>query len=178
MPLRPAKCFRNLERPYTRISYKVKNKNFIPGAPETKIREFEMGNKNLLNNYEIKVMLIAKNNLQIRDNAIEAARVMINKYLEKNVGKENYFFIIKKYPHHVLREHPIATGAGADRYSQGMRLAFGRPIGRAIRVLKDDIIFEIFTYKRFLEHAKEAMKRGKSKLPLEYKIAVEENTKN
>ncbi len=174
MALRPGKCFRNLERPYTRISYKVKNKNFIPGAPETKIKEFEMGNKKLEKEYEIKLKLVCKNNIQIRDNAIEAARIMVNKYLERNVGRDNYFFVIRKYPHHVLREHPIATGAGADRYSQGMRLAFGRPIGRAVQIYENETLFEVFTFKQFLNHAKEALRRGKSKLPLQYKIVVEE----
>ena len=38
------------------------------------------------------------------------------------------------YPHHVLRENKQATGAGADRVSQGMRCAFGKNVGTAARV--------------------------------------------
>jgi large subunit ribosomal protein L10e len=168
MALRPGRCFRRIERPYTRISYKVKSKNFVAGAPPTKIRQFEMGNKELSDFVEFK--LISLNDLQIRDNALEAARVMANKYLEKNVGAQNYFFKIVKYPHHVLREHPIAMGAGADRYSQGMRLAFGRPVGRAVQAFKGDCIMIVRVKKGFEEHAKIALKRGASKLPLSYKI--------
>jgi len=168
MALRPGRCFRRIERPYTRISYKVKSKNFVAGAPATKIREFEMGNRELTDYSEFK--LICQKDLQIRDNALEAARVIANKYLEKNVGNQNYFLKIVKYPHHVLREHAIATGAGADRYSQGMRLAFGRPIGRAVQAFKGDTILIVRIKKGFEEHAKIALKRAASKLPLSYKI--------
>ncbi len=168
MALRPGRCFRRIERPYTRISYKVKNKNFVAGAPPTKVREFEMGNRELTDYSEFR--LISKNDLQIRDNALEAARVIANKYLERNVGSQNYFFKIVKYPHHVLREHPIAMGAGADRYSQGMRLAFGRPIGRAAQVFKGDTVLIVRIKKGLEEHAKIALKRAASKLPLSYKI--------
>ncbi|MEM0480973.1 MAG: 50S ribosomal protein L16 [Candidatus Aenigmatarchaeota archaeon] len=168
MALRPGRCFRNIERPYTRISYKVKSKNYIPGAPPTKVRQFEMGNKELSEYVEFK--LVAQNDVQVRDNALEAARVIANKYLEKNVGQQNYYFKIVKYPHHVLREHPIALGAGADRYSQGMRLAFGRPIGRAVQLFKNEEIMLLRVKKGFEEHAKIALKRAASKLPLSYKI--------
>jgi large subunit ribosomal protein L10e len=168
MALRPGRCFRRIERPYTRISYKVKSKNFVAGAPPTKIRQFEMGNKELTDYSEFR--LISQHDLQIRDNALEAARVMANKYLEKNVGSQNYFLKIVKYPHHVLREHPIAMGAGADRYSQGMRLAFGRPVGRAVQAFEGDTILLLRVKKGFEEHAKIALKRAASKLPLSYKI--------
>ena len=35
------------------------------------------------------------------------------------------------YPHQILRENKQATGAGADRVSQGMRLSFGKNVGTA-----------------------------------------------
>lgn len=170
MALRPGRCFRRIERPYTRISYKVKSKNYIPGAPPAKVRQYENGNKNLSNFIELK--LIAKEDVQIRDNAIEAARVMCNKFLERKVGTENYYLKIVKYPHHVLREHPIAMGAGADRYSQGMRLAFGRPIGRAVQLFKNEEIIILRIKKDFVELGKKALKMAASKLPKGYRIVV------
>jgi len=170
MALRPGRCFRRIERPYTRISYSVKSKNYIPGAPPTKVRQYEMGNKNLDDYVELK--LVAEEDVQVRDNALESARVMCNKYLAKKVGEQNYFLKIVKYPHHVLREHPIAMGAGADRYSQGMRLAFGRPIGRAVQLFKGETIMLLRIKKEFLNFGKEALRIAASKLPKGYKIVV------
>ena len=45
-----------------------------------------------------------------------------------------YFFQLRIYPHHILRENPLAAGAGADRMSTGMKCAFGKPISVAARV--------------------------------------------
>ena len=172
MALRPGKCFRRIERPYVRISYRVKKKNYIPGAPQPRIRIFEMGNKN--GNFDIILYLVSKDNVQVRDNALEAARVSAHKELDRKVGADNYFLKILKYPHHVLREHPIATGAGADRYSQGMQLAFGRPIGRAVQLFKNEKLIMIKTKKQFIEVAKNALRIANSKLPFKGKIVVEE----
>ncbi|MEM0324984.1 MAG: 50S ribosomal protein L16 [Candidatus Aenigmatarchaeota archaeon] len=170
MALRPGRCFRRIERPYTRISYKVKSKNYIPGAPPAKVRQYEMGNKDLTDYIELK--LIAKEDVQVRDNALEAARVICNKFLERKVGNSNYYLKIIKYPHHVLREHPIAMGAGADRYSQGMRLAFGRPIGRAVQLFKGEAIILLRIKKEFLNLGKKALEIAASKLPKGYRIEV------
>ncbi|MEM0243368.1 MAG: 50S ribosomal protein L16 [Candidatus Aenigmatarchaeota archaeon] len=170
MALRPGRCFRRIERPYTRISYKVKNKNYIAGAPPTKVREFERGNKSITDYIELK--LIAKEDVQVRDNALESARILCNKYLEKRIGPLNYYLKILKYPHHILREHPIAMGAGADRYSQGMRNAFGRPIGRAVQLFKGETIILLRIKKEFLNLGKEALRIAASKLPKGYKIVV------
>ncbi|MEM5828491.1 MAG: 50S ribosomal protein L16 [Candidatus Aenigmatarchaeota archaeon] len=170
MALRPGRCFRRIERPYTRISYSVKSKNYIPGAPPAKVRQYEMGNRNLQDYIELK--LIAKEDVQVRDNALEAARVMCNKFLERKVGADNYFLKIVKYPHHVLREHPIAMGAGADRYSQGMRLAFGRPVGRAVQLFRGEVIMVLRIKKEFLELGKEALRIAASKLPKSYRIVA------
>lgn len=172
MALRPGRCFRRIERPYTRISYSVKSKNYIPGAPQPKIRIFEMGNKN--GNFDVALYLVSKSNVQVRDNALEAVRVAVNKELESEIGKENYFFKILKYPHHVLREHPIAMGAGADRYSQGMRLAFGRPVGRAVQLFEGEKLLMIKTKKQYIEIAKNALRIANCKLPCKSKIVVEE----
>ncbi|MEM0476327.1 MAG: 50S ribosomal protein L16 [Candidatus Aenigmatarchaeota archaeon] len=168
MALRPGRCFRRIERPYTRISYKVKSKNYIAGAPPAKVRQYEMGNKDLIDYIELK--LIAKEDVQVRDNALEAARVMCNKFLERKVGNMNYYLKIIKYPHHVLREHPIAMGAGADRYSQGMRLAFGRPISRAVQLFKGEAIILLRIKKEFLNLGKKALEIAASKLPKGYRI--------
>ena len=124
MALRPGRTVRKIERPYTRVSKKVPRKSYVVGVPFPKIHIFEMGNKE--GDFDVTLYLIAKNAVQIRHNAMEAARIVAHKFLEKKIGTSNYFMKILVYPHHVLREKSIATGAGADRFSQGMTLSFGR----------------------------------------------------
>jgi len=165
MAKKPARMFRRLERPYTR-------KEYIDGAPGTRLRQFEMGNKNA--SFPVKVTLVAKEGVQIRDTALEAARIAANKYITRRVGSSNFFLKVRIYPHHVLREHRMAVGAGADRISQGMRMAFGKPVGLAARVFPGTKIMSIWTKPEFFEFAKEALKRAGQKLPTPIKIEVEE----
>jgi len=155
--LRKASCYRHLERPYTRKS-KKKSKSYIRGAPYPKITSFDMGNFN--SNFEYAVSLIATNNLQIRHNALEAIRIAINKELDDKVGKDNYHFQIRAYPHHVLREHATATGAGADRFSTGMAHSFGKPVGLAAQITRGKKVLVVYTNKKHVEAAKKALKQG------------------
>ena len=62
----------------------------------------------------------------LRSNALEAARQVANKHLESELVN-NYYLTVVTYPHNVIREKKRATGAGADRLSQGMSLSFGSP---------------------------------------------------
>lgn len=168
MPLRPAKTVRKIERAYTRVSHKVLRKNYIKGVPQPKIHLFEMGNPR--KKFELVVYLVAKTDAQIRHNALEAARIIAHKLLERKLGSEKYFFKILKFPHQVLREKPIATGAGADRYSQGMRLAFGKPRGLAVRAFRGENLMLVRVDENNLEVAKQALRRASSKLPLKTSI--------
>ena len=87
--------------------------------------------------------MVARNSVQVRNNALEAARVASHKVLEKGIGVENYFLKILIYPHHVLRENALATGAGADRFQTGMRKSFGKPISTAARVKANQNMIEV-----------------------------------
>ncbi|MEM7816548.1 MAG: 50S ribosomal protein L16 [Candidatus Aenigmatarchaeota archaeon] len=169
---RPWRCYRDIKRPYTRRSVSVPSKDYIKGVPQPRIAQFEMGKKK---DYEYKLYLVAENYCQIRHTALEAARMTIVKTLEKS--KEDYFVKLRVYPHHVYRENPLATGAGADRYQQGMRLSFGNPIGTACQVDKGQKIFEIRVDAKLLNVAKDALRKAKQKLPLRYKIVVEQSKK-
>lgn len=162
MGLRPAKCYRNVKRPYTRSS-KKRSKNFVKGAPDPKIRRFEMGNSK--KNFSLNVNLVTKQSVQIRHNALEAVRMATNKFLNDAIGKENYFFKVLIYPHQILRENPLATGAGADRYQTGMRKSFGKPIGTAAIVKKNQKILLIRIDENKKEIAKKALKIAGAKLP-------------
>lgn len=168
MPLRPGRTVRRIERPYTRVSKKVPRKSYVVGVPTPRIHQFEMGKKG---EYDLSLYLVAKRDVQIRDNALEAARVVAHKFLSKKLGT-NYFFKILAYPHHVIREKPIATGAGADRYSQGMRLAFGKPVGVAVQAWKGQRLMLLQIYEKDLSIGKEALKKAGSKLPTPIEIQV------
>ncbi|RLG82127.1 MAG: 50S ribosomal protein L16 [Thermoprotei archaeon] len=164
MPLRPARCYKELKKPpYTRREY-------IDGIPPPKISKFVMGNPH--GSYQLKLELVSLEKAQIRHNALEAARIMTHKYLSNNVGEEKYLFIIRQYPHHILRENKMMAFAGADRLQEGMRQAFGKPIGTAARVKVGSVIAEVRIPKDALNHAKEALRRFASKLGVKCRISI------
>ncbi|MDI6806869.1 MAG: 50S ribosomal protein L16 [Candidatus Aenigmarchaeota archaeon] len=169
MAIRPGRTTRRIERPYTRVSKKVPRKSYVVGVPFPKIHQFEMGTKG---EYNLSLYVIAKQDVQIRDNALEAARVVAHKFLTKTLGK-NYFFKILAFPHHVIRAKPIATGAGADRYSQGMRLAFGKPTGVAVQVWRGQRLMLLQISGENLRVGKEALKKAGLKLPTPIEIRAE-----
>lgn len=110
--------------------------------------------------------------LQLRHNAIESARLTSNRLLEVSVGKGNFYLKLRVYPHHVLRENPLAAGAGADRMSTGMQLSFGKPIGNAAQVRKGQVIAEVGTERQFVDIAKKALHRMAYKLPCSTTIRI------
>ena len=164
--------YRNLERPYTRTS-KYKEKSFIRMNPNLRVVAFETGTPQKKFQYTLK--LISKDNLQIRDNALESAKQTSNRLLEKSIGTSAYHLKIKPYPHHVLRENPIAAGAGADRFSTGMQKSFGKPVGVAAQIKKGQTIFQVSVDKAHLDLAKTALTRASKKLPSSCTIQLTEN---
>lgn len=165
MPLRPAKTYRHFSGPaYTR-------REFIKGVPGIRVTFFDMGNPK--GDFQVEMSLVSQEVGQIRHNAIEAARIAANRLLEVKAGKDNYHLKIRVYPHQVLRENPMAAGAGADRISDGMRNSFGRPIGTAARVCVGQKLVTAKTTKEFASVAKEALRRAHMKLSLQSRIVVD-----
>jgi large subunit ribosomal protein L10e len=141
-------------------------------VPKPKITEFELGTKA---DYDNAVFLVSERDVQIRHNALESARVAAVQCMEKYIGKGNTFFLkVRVYPHNVLREHALATGAGADRFQSGMRNSFGKPIGTAARVIKGQKVFEIRVNKGSIPVAKQAFKQASYKLPTPSRVVVED----
>lgn len=165
MAKKPANMFRRLERPFTR-------KEYIDGIPGIKLRNMEMGNRK--GSFSVKLTLISEEGVQIRDVALEAARIAANKYISSEIGSSNFFLKVRVYPHQVLREHKLAVGAGADRISQGMRKAYGRPTGKAARAYKGQKIMSMWVKPEHYEFGKDALRRAGHKLPTPVKIRVEE----
>ncbi len=167
--IRKFSAYQKLERPYTRVS-KFTNKNYVRGGfPHQKITRFEMGDPR--KSFELTLHLIGQRSMNIRQNALEAARMSSNRVLESKLGS-NYHLKIKVFPFHVLRENPMATGAGADRMSQGMTLSFGKPIGSAARVREGQELIQLRLNKEHLGLGKEALQRAAKKLPCTCKVVV------
>jgi len=162
-PLR-AKNYRAVKgAPYTR-------KEYVRGSPQPKITKFTMGDAKSKFNYQ--ALLIAQEEAQIRHNALEAARVASNRVLMEKLGN-SYLLKVVPYPHAILRENKMIFGAHADRLQDGMRRAFGKPVGTAARVKPNQTIIEIGVNQEGIEVAKEALKRGQDKLPIPCRIVIE-----
>ena len=130
-------------QPYTR-------KEFARGFPPPKITKFVMGDTKKKFAYQLR--LVACKPAQIRHNALEVARVAVNRYLSQNLSK-NYCLRILPYPH-------------ADRLQEGTRRAFGKPIDTAARVKVNQTIMIVNVDKEGIKIAKEALRRGAAKLPI------------
>ena len=145
-------------------------KEYIRGSPQPKITKFTMGDPK--GGFKYQALLIAQKEAQIRHNALEAARVATNRVLSEKLGN-SYLLQVLPYPHVVLRENKMIFGAHADRLQDGMRRAFGKPIGTAARVKSNQPVIMINVNEDGLEVAKESLKRGGAKLPIPCRIIIE-----
>jgi len=153
--------------PYTRREY-------ITGIPGSKIAQHNMGDLDASpDDYPVQISLEVEETCQLRHGALESARLSANRHLIKTLGEGNYKMILRKFPHHVLRENKQATGAGADRVSDGMRQAFGKPVGSAARVNKGDRVFTIWCDVDQAPVAKDALRRAYNKISPPCRIVVE-----
>jgi large subunit ribosomal protein L10e len=140
--------------PYVRREY-------IAGKPQMKIARFSSGLAG--NNYDYKLELIATEKMQIRHNALEAARLAANKRMAQG-GETSFFSMLRIYPHVILRENKMIATAGADRLQEGMRRAFGKSTGLAARIRPGQLIFEAYITDANLDLAKDGFKMAASKI--------------
>lgn len=151
-------------QPYTRNKY-------IHGSPPPKISKFMMGD--LKSEFEYRVSLVAQGPVQVRHNALEAARVAANKVVFDALGETGYKIHLRVYPHIILRENRMIATAGADRLQEGMRRSFGKPTGRAARIRAGQSILDIYVNSTAIETAKQALRVGSTKLPVACVITQE-----
>jgi len=171
MGLRPGHCYsEKKDRAYCRVAVKVHRRNYIGAVPGLKTRQFNMGNS--MKTFSHILDLVVEAHCQVRDNAIESARMAINRYLVKTVGKEGFFMKIRVYPHHILRENKQAQGAHADRIQQGMSQAFGKPIGRAARVRPGQKIISVLVDEKGVVAAEEALTRARDRFPCDVSVRI------
>lgn len=149
-------------------------REYMGGVPANRITQFDLGNPK--GKFPLMITLKCRESCQIRHNALEAARIAAVRHLNKRAGTVNYYLKIRIYPYNVLRENKQATGAGADRVSDGMRKAFGKAVGTAARVKVGQSLISVSTTKAHFLAAKEALRRASMKLPTPCKIIVERGT--
>lgn len=176
MGLRKACAYsKKYARPYTRKS-RVKSKSYIKAIPPQKVVKFDMGNLNAFREgkYNLILKLTSREDVMARDNSIEACRQIIHKDLELNYPGA-YYFSVRKYPHHILRENKVFSGGSkGERVNTGMQMSFGVAIGRAAFIKKGDLIFLIaLPEKKFVPVARKALEKIKPKLPCATNIVLE-----
>lgn len=167
--LRKGKCYTHITRPYTRKS-KVKAKAYIKTIPPSKLVRFDMGDSK--KDFDYEVALIAKENGQIRHNALESARQVVNRRLQNELGQKSYYFRLLLYPHHILRENKMLSGAHADRLQTGMAHSFGRTAGLAVQAKKGKTLFIVRVSSAGIEQAKKALRLAYPRMPGTYTIDV------
>jgi large subunit ribosomal protein L10e len=176
MAMRRASAYSKMHAvPYTRAS-KKKQRAYVKTVPPSKIVKFYMGSRK---DYEAGKLpyvltLITDHYVQIRQNAMEACRQFIHKKLGEEL-KEQYFFRIIPYTHHIQRENKMLTGAGADRMSSGMQLSFGKTIAKAAIIKKNGrILLLALPNPKAVSFARHVLKQVKSKLPCKTRILFED----
>lgn len=147
---------------YTRQEY-------MGGIPTCRVTQFDTGN--LTAEFPMALSLEGEEASQVRDIALEAARVSAVRVLEK-MAPNAYHLKVRRYPHQILREHKMAMGAGADRISDGMRRAFGKPVGHAVRSQIGAILLTVYTTADHLDAAKEALRKASHKLPTPTRVTI------
>ena len=164
MARKPAVMYRQVK------SQAFTRKEYVGGIPGVRLFQFVMGDKK--GEFEIELSLVSGSKCQIRHTSLESARVTANRFIQKKTGTLGYRMRMLVYPHILLRENKQATGAGADRISQGMRSAFGKIVSTAARVRQDQTIISLQVNRKNAEFAKQALRKANSKLPSSCRIKI------
>eukprot|EP00494_Astrolonche_serrata_P032591 UN32860 len=165
MGRRPARCYRYQQgKPYIKSRY-------CRGVPDPKIRIYDLGRKNAtVEHFPFVFHMVSDEKEQLSSEALEASRIVVNKYMSNLCGKEGFHARIRVHPYHVLRINKMLSCAGADRLQTGMRGAYGKPQGTVARVDIGQILISIRTKKQHIPHAKEALRRARYKFPGRQKL--------
>lgn len=138
-------------------------REYMGGVPNSRVSQYVMGNAKA--EFPVTLTLKVKNRVQIRHTAIEAGRIAANKVLTSQCGAPNYQMVVRAFPHVVLRENKLATGAGADRVSSGMRQGFGKTVGTAARLERNQALLTVSVPADKVAVAKDALWRASMKFP-------------
>jgi len=167
MGRRPARCYRYCKnKPY------IKSR-FCRGVPDPKIQIYDVGKKTAgVEEFPLCVHLVSGEYEQISSEALEAGRIVVNKYMTKFAGKDTFHLRVRAHPFHILRINKMLSCAGADRLQTGMRQAFGKPTGCVARVNIGQIIFSVRAKDAHSKQVIESLRRAKYKFPGRQNIIV------
>jgi len=170
MARKPGRMYRNAR------SQSFTRREYTGGVPNNRIMQFTVGNKQAYekDEFEIAITLYSEEACQIRHTALESGRVTANSRIRKAAGALGYGMRIRVYPHQILRENKQATGAGADRVSQGMRLSFGKNVGTAARVKANQALVTIKTSPEHYLAARDALRKASMKFPTPCRIRIDD----
>jgi large subunit ribosomal protein L10e len=140
-------------------------------VPDPKIRIYDLGKRTAaVDEFPEVFHLVSDEKEQLTAEALEASRIVVNKYMQTACGKESFHARIRCHPYHVLRINKMLSCAGADRLQTGMRGAYGKPQGLTARVDIGQILISVRTKTQNLAHAKEALRRARYKFPGRQKL--------
>ncbi|KAH7820774.1 putative 60S ribosomal protein L10-2 [Monocercomonoides exilis] len=167
MGRRPARCYRyQKNRPFPKS-------RFNRGVPDPKIRNFDLGRKTAtVDEFPLCVHLVSLEKEQLSSEALEAARVAVNKYVTKYGGKDAFHIRVRAHPFHVIRINKMLSCAGADRLQTGMRGAWGKPCGLVARVDIGDVIISVRGPEKCKAAFVEGLRRASMKFPGRQKVVV------
>lgn len=165
MGKRPGQCYRECDRP------PFQRTKFIHRRPASRITSFDMGDPT--GKFEVEVSLIGLERCQIRNQALEAARVAANRDMTKLAGRLSYHLRVRVKPLQYLRENKMISGAGADRVQDGMRRAWGKVIGSAARIKSNQAIMTVRVNPQHISAAMISLKKAAAKMPTPCKIVFD-----
>ena len=137
------------------------------------LRNYESGNAGLKNTAVNVLRVYHTQKFKIPQKCCETMRLCMLKKINNTIPgitKEDYCLRYTKYPHQYLCYHTIASGARADRISQGMRNAYGKAFTRAYKPKNALSLFiEIYLskkYQKVLSTLKEPITKVMHKCPV------------
>lgn len=162
---RPGRIYKQIKsQSYTRREY-------MGGVPGSRIIQFDAGDKS--QNFPVVAHLVAEERVAILHNCLESARIAANRVMTKGCGAMGYHMRVRAYPHEVVRENKQASGAGADRVSQGMRRSFGKAVATAARVERNQAIITFSCRPEQYPVVREAARKANMKLPTPTRLVLE-----
>jgi len=167
MGRRPGRCYRYIKnKPYPKS-------RFCRGVPDSKITKYDSGKKKAdVLEFPVCINLISLEREQVSAEALEAARIALNKHLTTEMDKDAFHFRVVVHTHHVVRINKMLTCAGADRLQTGMRGSFGKPYGRTARVDIGQVLITVRSKEGSEKKVMEGLRRAKHKIAGKQLIAV------
>jgi len=167
MARRPARCYRYCKnKPYIKSRY-------VRAVPGSKIQIYDVGFKSAPTDlFPLVIHLVSGEKEQLSSEALEAGRIVVNKYMTKVAGKDSFHLRVRAHPFHIVRINKMLSCAGADRLQTGMRQAFGKPTGCVARIDIGQIIMSVRSKDNALKHVVESLRRAKYKFPGRQNIIV------